>query len=238
MPNEEFKPYKHDEILGDFYKHPTFGTIGFSRGQGGSRPLFGSSILHSERITLTVNHAELSRDLNRDAIFSRETIVEVEMSPTQFADAITSLNCGGNTPVTIRFIGGGKTENLFHVDPPYQNKVRQFNKEFEGHIDDLSKAFDTVITLAKETKAQVRLVKALEGLKMQFQGNTPFINEQFSKQMDNTVTEAKGQVEAFINRMVQSYGIEAIRNQSPKIPEANERTAGLIEGETHEEKPY
>lgn len=227
---EEFKPYKHDNILGDFYKHPTFGIMQFNRGQGTARPLFGSSILHSETITLTISRAELARSLGSDHIFDRDTIVEVTMSPTQFADAITGLNCGNGVPVTIRLVNEQKHENLYHVNPPFSNKVQQFNQEFENKIVDLGREFDKVISLAEETHAQVRLKKALELLKMWFNSNTPFIAEQFSEQMDKTVTEAKGQVEAFTNRVIQSYGIEAIRKQAPQLPETRTVVNELPEG--------
>jgi hypothetical protein len=219
---EEFKPYKHDDCLGDYYQHPTFGIMSFARTQGTGIPLFGSSIIHNNTIRLTISHAELCRGLNRDSIFERNSIVEVDMSPTQFADAITSLNVGSGTPVTIRMISPSKGEDLSHVDPPYQNKVEQFNKEFERDIKNLGKRFDSVLQMANETHAQKRLIKEIEMLKMHFVNNIPFVNEQFSEQMEHTVKEAKGEVEAFVNHMVHSYGIEAIRKQAPQLTEVTE----------------
>jgi len=219
----EFKPYKQDEVLGDCYKHPTFGIISICRTHGGRTPLFGSSIIHNNTIRLTISHAELNRSLNTDRIFDKERIVEVEMSPTQFADAITGLNVGCGTPVRIRWISPSKGENLFKVDPPYSNKVTQFNKEFKQDINDFSKRFNTIIQLANETHAQKRLIKELELLKGHFTNNIPFVNEQFSEQMEHTVKEAKGEVEAFITGMVQNYGIEAIRQQAPQLIEGAER---------------
>jgi hypothetical protein len=216
---EEFKPYKTDDF-GEHYQHPTFGVINFSRGQGGSRPLFGSSILHNERITLEIKHAELGRDLHRDWIYGHNTIIEVEMSPTQFADAITSLNNGSGTPVTIRYIAQSPAQHLERIDPPFESKVAQFNKEFDTSIKDIGKRFDTAISLAKETKAQKRLISELEQLKMHFVSNLPFVNKSFSEQMEKTVTEAKGEVEAFVKHTIENYGIEAIRNQAPQLPDS------------------
>lgn len=217
--NGEFKPYKSDQ-QGDYYKHSTYGIMYIGRGSGQARPLFGSSILHSERITISISRAELLRGLNRDHIFEAEHILEVEMSPTQFADAITSLNVGGGTPVAIRLITKQKDERLGFVDPPFQSKVKQFNQEFTDKIKDLSKEFDTVINLAEQTKAQKRLIKELKMLKMFFENNIPFINKQFTKQMEHTVKEAKGEVEAFVTHTVQTYGLDAIKKQAPQLPEA------------------
>jgi 16S rRNA G966 N2-methylase RsmD len=219
MENTEFKPYKTDPIMGDYYKHPTFGIMSICRTSGGVSTLFGSSIKHNNTIRIEISHAELCRNLNRDVIFDREKIVEIEMSPTQFADAITGLNIGCGIPVTIKWIGKSEGENLIHTEPPYQNKVEQFNDEFEVTMKDLAKRFDTLIELANESHAQKRLIREIELLKQSYAGHAPFITRQFSEQMEKTITEAKGEVEAFVTHAVQSYGLEAIRNQAPQIVE-------------------
>lgn len=220
---EEFKPYKTDPQMGDYYQHPTFGIISIARTSCSvGESLFGSSILHSNTIRLRISHAELCRGLNNDHIFDRGVVVEVEMSPTQFADAITGLNVGAGTPVTIRYIAKSAGQDLTFMDVPFVNKVAQFNKEFDKDIKDLGKRFDETINLAKETHAQVRLIKEIEQLKMHFVSNIPFVNKQFSEQMAHTVKEAKGEVEAFVNHAITSYGIEAIRNQAPRLPEVTE----------------
>jgi hypothetical protein len=219
MP-EEFKPYKHDNVIGDYYKHPTFGIISFNRSQGTSRPLFGSSILHSNTISVEISRAELCRGLNDDHIFDRDLIVRAEMSTTQFADAITGMNVGCGIPVTLRYIAQNSMENLGRIDPPYQNKVEQFNNEFDKDCKDLAKNFDTVIKLAEETHAQKRLVQEIKMLRQTITSTLPFINKQFSEQMEHTVKEAKGEVEAFVTHTVQSYGLEAIRKQAPQLPES------------------
>lgn len=221
--SEEFKPVEHDDVSGDVYQHPSFGVISASRAQGTSCPLFGSSVLHSHTILVTISGAELHRGLHEDRIYGNSTpIVMVEMSPTQFADFITGVGTGG-TPVTIKY---RIDKGVIKEEPPYQNKVQQFNQEFEAKIERLSTEFDEVIQLARDCKAQVRLVKALEGLKQGFKNNLPFINEQFSEQMEHTVKEAKGAVEAFVAAKVREYGIEAIKKMAPQLPEAKE-TEGL-----------
>lgn len=228
---EEFKPYKEDNF-GKHYKHPTFGVIQFSRCQGGDNVLFGSSIKHNDTIRLTVSHAELHRDLHRDWIHEREAIVEVSMSPTQFADAITSLNVGGGVPVTIRYIAGGEHENLYHVSPPYQNKVDQFKSEFKETANDLIKHIDDTIKMAEESHVPKKVIRELDNLKMWFNGNLPFVSTQFTEQMEKTVTEAKGAVDAFVQHTIQSYGIEAIRQNAPKLAEVNQ--LAITEGKPDE----
>lgn len=218
---EEFKPYKKDD-MGEHFTHPTFGVIQFSRCQGGDNVLFGSSIKHNDTIRLTVSHAELHHDLGRDWIHERNMIVEVQMSPTQFADAITSLNVGGGIPVTIRHIAPSKGEDFCRVNVPYQNKVDQFKTEFKGTADDLIKRIDDTMKMAEDSHVPKKIIRELEILKSWFESNLPFVSTQFTRQMEKTVNEAKGAVDAFVQHTIQKYGIEAIRNNAPKLAEANQ----------------
>lgn len=231
MSEQEFKPYKTDPIMGDYYQHPTFGIISVCRTSGGDSVLFGSSVRHHNTIRIEISHAELCRGLNNDHIFDRQKIVEIDMSPTQFADMITGLNVGSGTPCTLKYIGQSQGENLCRVEPPYQNKVQQFNDEFSGTMNELSKEFDTVIELANESHAQKRLIKEIELLKQRFAGHAPFIAKQFSEQMEKTVKEAKGEVEAFVTHAVQSYGMEVIRKQAPQLTQPTIEVKALEEGE-------
>jgi ElaB/YqjD/DUF883 family membrane-anchored ribosome-binding protein len=146
------------------------------------------------------------------------------MSPTQFVDAITGLN-SGDVPITLRYVRG---QGFIDEPTPFQNKVQQFNQEFANDLAELASSLDYVIQLANETKAQKRLVGALERLKMQIGKNLPYVNEQFSAQMEHTIKEAKGEVEAFVTGMVKQYGMEHIRQQAPQIamPEAKQITEG------------
>jgi hypothetical protein len=172
---------------------------------------------HRNTIDLTIYEAELHRGLHNDWVHATKHLIKVEMSPTQFADMVAL----GKTSVTLRWLPKvGMIE-----DPPFVSKVRQFNKEFEDHIKDIASTFDEVLELASKTKAQKRLIKAIELLKQNIKNNTPFINEQFTEQMEHTVTEAKAQVEAFIHDTALKYGMEQLEQQAPRVPE-------LPEGET------
>lgn len=55
----------------------------------------------------------------------------------------------------------------------------------------------------------------MSSLVMDVGSNTEFIIEQFRKQMDKTITEAKGEVEAFIQNRLHSIALAALR-QNPE----------------------
>ena len=107
---------------------PAYGMLSFSRVSGGDPNLFGSSVEHDHKISLVLKRGEVSRDLNSDWYMGNETLFEVEMSYSQFAELISSMNVGDGVPVTIRHVKGEETP------PPVTlvNKRRQFRDEFEA----------------------------------------------------------------------------------------------------------
>ncbi len=236
MPDREIKPVEVDDKFGERFEDRTFGCISFSRTHGTPQPLFGSSIKHSNQIMLEVKTAHLWRNLNMDRVHGDKILLRVIMSPTQFADAITSMN-SGEIPVTIDYIAG---QGHFPEGAPFQNKVAQFNNEFAADIGKLGEDFDAVIKLAEQCKAQKRLIGALEQLKMHFVNNVPFVAEQFAEQMEKTVTEAKGEIEAFAEGKVRQYGLEALRAELPSLGDGARKLlkAGEKEDARTTEQPH
>jgi hypothetical protein len=117
-------------------EHESYGMIGISRVSGCSGPLFGSSIEHQNTIQITISKAKLDRrEYHSDSHYKGSDIVNIEMSQSQFAEAITSMNTMG-TPCTIRrtWIDGKykSTERSTFV-----SKRKQFQEEFKTDIDDL-----------------------------------------------------------------------------------------------------
>lgn len=136
--------------------HPSYGTLLFNRAYGGKTPLFGSSIEHSNVITMELRHADITRRLSGDDIFGDKPIVKVEMSYSQFAEAITSFGQGTGIPVTIRY-----TEKDGKIPPcDFISKREQFIGEFKEQtnkavkkskelIDEVAELFSSKKTLTK-----------------------------------------------------------------------------------------
>ena len=100
--------YKVKETeFGTRTSHPSYGTLAFRRQTGGSTPLFGSSIEHRDTISMTLYHADITRGLHNDSIYGKNPIAKVEMSYSQFAEAITSMNMG--VVFQLLFVGQKKT---------------------------------------------------------------------------------------------------------------------------------
>lgn len=204
MENE----YKVEKTkFGTQTSHPSYGTLLFNRAYGGKTPLFGSSIEHSNVITMELRHADITRGLNRDDIFGGKPIVKVEMSYSQFAEAITSFGQGTGVPVTIRY-----TEKDGKIPPcDFVSKREQFTGEFKEQTDkamekskelinEVAELFSSKKTLTKADKENI--LKKLNMLNYDIGSNIGFIADQFNEQMDKTVMEAKGEIESFCQNKI------------------------------------
>jgi hypothetical protein len=203
--------------------HPSFGMIQINRIQSNpSISLFGSSIQHNEVIALRIEHAKVSRNLNRNWYYGTDQVVEIYMSYSQFTRAIMSLNTTG-VPVTINRINSKPVEQKKGVI----NTKELFQKEIQHDIDKVlnnsRQACKVATELLKSNKQlNKEQKKELEGLifkiNQDLESNINFIGKSFDEQMDKTITEAHGEIEAFFDAKIQSLGIEALKQEVLKLP--------------------
>ncbi|KKN65476.1 hypothetical protein LCGC14_0480800 [marine sediment metagenome] len=218
-PNTAMVLEEKDPVHGNTHSHPGFGSISFTKAQGGSTALFGSSIKHHNLIVLRISHAVQHRVNATDRVFSRGIIVEAYMSATQFANAMTAIG-GGETPITLQFTEkDGMIDNL-----TFENKREQFEKEFQETAKGIFDRMAETIEKAKSRNVPRWLVQDMEITLGWLKANIPFLAEQFAAQMDTTVTEAKAEVEAYVSGIVQQTGLAALEEMIPQITEGKEGT--------------
>lgn len=216
-----------DDVLGQEEKHDSYAMLSISRIQYGGNGvnLFGSSIKHNQTIRFRICAGLKRRKLNRDWFYAGDQYIEVEMSPTQFAEAITSLNIGDGVPVTLRCLKGQRISEC-----PEENKRQEFEREFDQQMIELKEKIKKLTKTTKELlnnakplnkSEKEQILHELQIIEQEIGSNTPFIYESFNKQMDKTVLEAKGEVEAFYTHKITSLGIEALKDQV-KLVEINE----------------
>jgi hypothetical protein len=210
--------YRHgvETTEGTKTHNPAFGMISISRGTtSGKMPLFGSSLKHSAFIKVTINRAVLYRDLYRDSYFPEEILINLYMSPSQFADAITSFNTGG-VPCTLEWFNGE------HIpEPPFENRRVQFDEEFTKKMEDTISDNNKFIVKIHEILAKPNIgkkdrediVQQLSMLRMQIASNIPFIKTSFTEQMDQTVIEAKNEISHTIEEKLKTLGLEKFKDQ-------------------------
>jgi len=174
---------------------------------------------------ISIDGAKISRNLSKDWIMPDHDrpIVEVDMSLSQFAEFITSHSKGEGTPCTIRRIGSKQV-----AETKYINKRVQFDAEFEEAMKDLASDGDEYLDKIRKTLEKPNIGKGdreeikknLDFLTRKLTSTVPFIKQQFTEQMDQTVVEAKAEIEAFLDSKLASLGAAGFRKELEQIREA------------------
>lgn len=196
----------------DREKDPSYGMIRICRSQGSAHALFGSSIKHSNTIHMQISRGAVRRELHNDWFFEDDTLLEIEMSPTQFADAITSI--GSSVPCTISWEKG---VGPIHY-PDYTNKKEEFRNEFNQHVDEISRKAMGLINSVSEIFSKKNITKTdkeevmrkLNALKSDISSNEKYIAKCFDEQMEKSVVESKGEIEAFWQNKLNDIAMKAI----------------------------
>lgn len=205
-------------------KHESYGKISFSRCQNGAAiPLFGSSIKHRDTIVMRVHGAYIARELNNDYIFDDNLILEAEMSQTQFAEAITSMNSTG-VPITLSFTQEkGSIEKCPYVDKKqiFEKEFSECQKENKEQYADFEKFVKEILekkSIGKGDKEEI--LKQMNVLKGRLFANQEYVYKQFNEQMDKTTSEAKGEIEAFMQNKLLSIANAAIVENKELLQES------------------
>jgi hypothetical protein len=194
------------------------GMISWSKSYNASpRNLFGTEIKTDNPITLRINKAEETRNLSRNWYHSLGRIVEIEMSPVQWAEFLTSGNTSG-VPCTIRYIGGQKMS-----DPKETEIFNDYNDEIEEHFDKF-KEIEDVVKSAIDSKKPMGL-KDLNSLLCKIHNamsNVDFVKDSFKEDMNAIVGKAKAEFNAYVENRIHEIGIEELKKENIKFLEDKE----------------
>jgi len=198
------------------YTHPAYGVVGLSRITScPSVQLFGSNVNHSSLIKLEIKTAERSSEGNYEFIFGKKTLTEVWISGTQLGDLLSSMNCGDGVPCTIR-----KRETNWDI-PLIKNDetpVTESRKAMQDRINTVTAAARDMVIKSQELLKQKTInktdIKELDGylfrIKQELDSNLGFVAKCFDEKIEKTISHAKGEVDAFVNTVIASAGLEAI----------------------------
>ena len=203
-------------------KHESYGVLGFARCQTTPKSLYGSSIKHSNIIRLELKTSECERSLNKNYYFGRKRLFVVDMSMSQYAELISSMNCGDGIPVTIREINGKMID-----DCPYVNETKEHYDDFKKDykklnakalelIENLTERFKSSKPMGKKEKEEV--LSTLLQFRYDLDENNSFRDEQFRKHMEKVTADAKAEVESFFDNKLRSIALSKIEMQGIKPP--------------------
>lgn len=198
--------------------HPAFGVIGASR-VNGQAYLFGSDFSHHGYVMIRVYEADLKRDLAHDWIHpkSLRPLIEVQLSESQWAAFVSTLNMGDGVPCTIDSVGGVDRPAL----PAPPRRDDQFNRELverlaraEQAVKDLGAAIGAT-SLSGKAKDELR--GKLLAVSNNLTPNVEFVAKSFGKHVERTIDRAKTEVNAYLTQAVMRAGIAALSGGAPPI---------------------
>ena len=142
-----------------FSHHPSFGTIAVSRVTGSyPRKFFGSDVEPCNYIEIVIRDAEQQRSLNNDWVIGRNQIISLRLTPLQYAEMLTNLNCGTGVPCTIEFIRGEGTIPEAEI----KSKIDILHDESDARFDTTLDILDEVSEQLKELSQSGKLSKRAE----------------------------------------------------------------------------
>ena len=211
-----------EDALGTSYKHPSFGMLSFNRTHGGHSNLFGSSIQHNDTIHMVLREGVVTRGLNDDWYVGEDEILEVEMSQSQFAELITSMNVGTGTPCTIKYLRGKGRIGEADFTNKRQQITNEFKESMNERMSDAKEFYDEVKELFATKKSigkgdREMILRKLANVTQGMESNSKFIFDQFQEQVDKTITEAKGEIEAFAQNKINAIAQQALVEQKEDI---------------------
>ncbi len=195
--------------------HPSFGMLSFSRVDGSSGPLFGSDLETPSFIRMTLLEGQEDWHLSRKWHHGRGTIVELDMTNSQFAEIITNMNRGSGIPTTIRFRADQGHVPGFLVEDTLHDQIRadlkHDIKEIVDTADKLAADLDKTLAESGLSKAkQQSLRDSINKLRRDLTANMPFVLDQYKEALDKTASSAKIEVETFITHKAQELGFQTL----------------------------
>jgi hypothetical protein len=210
---------------GEMRTHPAYGMVSFSRVSGDPGKLFGSEIRHNSFIRLTVKAGEHKRHLSSDWYFEHGIpLIELDLSAAQFAELVSSMNCGSGVPCTVRWVNGEEHPPIADDKSSFHDTIQsELQKEAKDAFADAQKLVSTLRdTLAKSKlpkSQQADILDLARRIECAVKDSMPFILEQYQEGAEKIGAKAKAELDAFATLLIQKLGTEALAklNETPAI---------------------
>lgn len=192
--------------------------LSISRCQG-SVNLFASDMDHQHFISLKIAPATTHRSLSRTWYSSTfKPYIEVLLSASQFAEAITSLNIGCGVPCTMHYLGDKKFPRVVPVD-----ERPKFEAEGDRILSDSVAALDASIAMVDTLKisntSRKEMLAGLNLARRKLVDSLPFLEEQYKEHLDQADQRSKTEIAAYIDHAMVQYGQAGVTKALSSQPE-------------------
>jgi hypothetical protein len=201
----------------DYKTAPSWGMIGASRCQGGAE-LFQCDVQPNNFIKVTIKTAEKARDLHRDWVHGKDNVCEVWLSPTQWAEFLTTMNCGDGVPCTLRFT----QKEGFITHTSEDNRLDLIVQERNETIDNTLNEMQVLVDSIKELTQNKKISKTIgENLCYKLQlclsnlsgSNAEYLRKCIKEEVQDITQQAKANIQAFVEHKIYTTGLQELQKQ-------------------------
>jgi hypothetical protein len=186
-------------------RHPAWGRMTVTRGQGTPVALFDSDIKHQHTVNVALHTATRKRDLHRDWIHTGKQKFEIQMSESQWAAFVASVGQGSGTSCTIRF--DRSQDDPIVPGVVFESRLKQSSDEIRSAakeaIENIVEAFKKV-----EEKPNQGNVRALGFAIQNLPSNLGFAADSLTEHMEQVVSKARADIEAMVTTMAAERGLD------------------------------
>ncbi|NBO98846.1 MAG: hypothetical protein EBU90_01790 [Proteobacteria bacterium] len=197
--------------------HESYGILSLYRVTSGrNMNFFGSDLTYGNYVELELKRGEVYHKLGGNWFNATgPELLKIRLTFAQWAEFVSSFGIRG-IPCTIESINGKRIEN-----PPSRENLKILSeREVENKLSQLFESTEELIRILKSNvenkkslgkKDQEDMISTLERIKRTLTVDLEFYKDQFKKETEMVVTEAKTSIDAFITNTLINKGIEGFR---------------------------
>ncbi|HFU2857267.1 TPA: hypothetical protein ACGQ50_000807 [Enterobacter cloacae] len=199
--------------------HPAFGMVTVNRQHTNRATLHASDLNHQELVNLAIYEGKVVEHdgVTRYTTTRNVPLVEITMSPAQWAAMITSFGMGEGVPCTLNYKRDGKAVRLPEIEPVESTRQR-FDRMIEEsarrQLEKMHVVLEQVSALAAKGKAGKKELAELERTMSITLGNLPlnlaYTSTIIQEQMDGIVSAGKAELEATALGVAARLGLKEI----------------------------
>lgn len=243
MNTEPIKRTKDEVTESIVESHPAFVSVNLSKRQGYTGPLFGSAVKHQyTTVALTISSAKRHHSHGIDRYFAgQKSIIEIEMTESQFAQFVTTWNRGEGIPATMRYLNGAAVPRIPEEKVEHERAMESFKENTKDKIEEFKESHKKLQTILNKKNIGKNDREEINELFLKVDrwltDGAPYMVETFHEVAERTIAKAKIEIDAFAKSIVMKSGELALQN-AKLLTTVECNNCGTTEGVQEMESPY
>lgn len=190
---------------------------------GAPQAMFGSEIKTDSPVCIRISKAFIDESDSRNEVGGRivsefRPMIELEMTPIQWAEFLTAGHVDGGIPCTITQIDGKPTEKveMRNIAEDYDIHTQLTFDEFHDNLAGLEKYVNDILQSGKPMgkNQMAELVRKLQIVRHKTVEDVKYVKHQFKEDMATMVVKAKAEVNAYAELRLQNLGVKCLMDEN------------------------